>query len=588
MNLLLKKCSIVAVFIISLSLSIAIVSALEENFGYLVVSDDSRYAIKITENNTVYFFDTEKKTTSWSYNIGRYIGSVTISPDSKYVAVGSEGGLIWILDQKGDVVWNKTFGNAGIKSIVFSKDSQYLDASNFINQAFYISLEGNPATRPTSSSVSDVPSITPGVTPTQTPLNIDLSWIESFFRSNLNLLLGIVIGLSLAGITWIVILRQGSLEKGIFRRIRNIITLRNFTIFSILLMIAGLLPSVYLLNNYTALFHYAFEIGIICFLLAYFLYALKCWGARSQFAAVLMLAIPLIIYFLSTTKILDSTNIVIDVIIQFCWYAIISAILLFVSEKLKTEIYHNILKNTNYSRRYFHPDGNYILFGIVILSIIIVMGGTAGIWTSNVNSIMHPFSTNISNTQSTTTTLSTTYQFQQIVAPTIPVFVPSNQFTTMEESKKSIDYVNKIRSSNGINSIRFDSRVYNIAMARVNDMDKYGYMDHTNPQTGTCADSIKTQHGLSISEYVAENAFGFDTGGHYSNGLENEAVDSWMTSRGHRYNLLYPHSAGAVACSNGGHCVFLGLNSNRFGEGCHTGTEGMAFWNSIGRQPGEI
>ena len=152
--------------------------------------------------------------------------------------------------------------------------------------------------------------------------------------------------------------------------------------------------------------------------------------------------------------------------------------------------------------------------------------------------------------------------------------------TNQEDSEKMIDYVNSIRASNGVYPIRFDSRVYNLAMARVIDMDNYGYMDHTNLQTGTCADSIKTQYGLSNSEYVAENAFGFDTGGHYSVGLEKEAVDSWMTSRGHRYNLLYPHSAGAVACSNGGHCVFLGLNNNRFGQGCYSGADGLAYWKS--------
>ena len=145
----------------------------------------------------------------------------------------------------------------------------------------------------------------------------------------------------------------------------------------------------------------------------------------------------------------------------------------------------------------------------------------------------------------------------------------SNRSTTSEDSKKYIDYINSIRASNGVQPIRFDSRVYNIAMARVNDMDKYGYMGHTNHQTGTCADNIKTLFGLSNSEYVAENAYGFSTGGSYSTGMEKEAVDVWMTSPLHRNNLLYRHSAGAIACSKGGHCVFLGLNNNRYGQGCY-------------------
>jgi hypothetical protein len=53
-------------------------------------------------------------------------------------------------------------------------------------------------------------------------------------------------------------------------------------------------------------------------------------------------------------------------------------------------------------------------------------------------------------------------------------------------------------------------------------MDKYGYLDHTNPQTGTCAFSLKSEYGLTSNEYVAENAFGFSssTGNNYYSGIE--------------------------------------------------------------------
>lgn len=330
-------------------------------------------------------------------------------------------------------------------------------------------------------------------------------------------------------------------------------------------------------------------VGIAGFLMAYFLYAEKCWLSRSQISAVLMLTIPLVIYYLSTTKITDSSmDALMGVILQFCWYAIISAILLFVGEIIKKGIDRYILKNKSSSRWYFLPDSNYIFFGIVSLSIIFIIGGTPGIWTSNTNYLMHSVSANVPNISSITSSPYPTNSPNQLVTPSIPIFVSLNQFTSLEDSKKSIDYINSKRVEIGVSAIQFDSRVYNLGMARVNDMDEYGYMDHTNPQTGSCADSIKTQYGLSSSEYVAENAFGFDSSGHYSVGLENEAVDSWITSRGHRYNLLYPHFAGAVTCSNRGHCVFLGLNNDRFGEGCHTGAQGMAYWNRVGKQPLEI
>ena len=189
------------------------------------------------------------------------------------------------------------------------------------------------------------------------------------------------------------------------------------------------------------------------------------------------------------------------------------------------------------------------------------------------------------NAQSSSKIIQTTNaQVTQARRTEIPFF---QSFTSIDESKKDLDYINSLRKANGVSSLQFDSRVYNIAIARVNDMDTFGYMDHTNPKTGSCADSIKLQYGFSPYEYVAENALGFSSGGHYSNGIEKQAIDSWMTSRGHRYNLLYPHSAGSVACSSGGHCVFLGLNKDRFGEGCSTGAQGLAYWDRIGKQPFE-
>ncbi|MDH7593145.1 MAG: CAP domain-containing protein [Methanomicrobiales archaeon] len=154
-------------------------------------------------------------------------------------------------------------------------------------------------------------------------------------------------------------------------------------------------------------------------------------------------------------------------------------------------------------------------------------------------------------------------------------------YTSEEKAKEVLTYVNQLRAQNGLSSIRYDSRVYHLAIARVNDMDQYGYMDHVNPVTGTCPDSIKTKYGFSSGEYLAENAYGFPSGGSYSSGMEKEAVDSWMTSKGHRANLLWPqHTAGVVACSKGGHCVFEGLNTDLFGSGCHTAAEGIAYWNT--------
>ncbi len=159
-----------------------------------------------------------------------------------------------------------------------------------------------------------------------------------------------------------------------------------------------------------------------------------------------------------------------------------------------------------------------------------------------------------------------------------------NSETSETEAIEAMEYVNKKRSENGKRVIAFDKRVFNLALARAKDMEEYSYLDHTNPQTGECPDSMKGKYGIMHHEFVAENVYGA-SGAAVS---PKEAVDSWMTSRGHRYNLLYDdHTAGAVACY-GGYCSFLGLNQDNFGSGCHTGAEGMKFWDSALTQPGEV
>ena len=169
--------------------------------------------------------------------------------------------------------------------------------------------------------------------------------------------------------------------------------------------------------------------------------------------------------------------------------------------------------------------------------------------------------------------------------------------TSVDQSKESLTYINDIRKQYGKAPLSFDNRLYNLAKARGSDLDAYNYFDHTNPVTGTCAWSIKSEYGLKSNENAAENVYGSKISTNngpvqnkaYQSGIEKDAVDSWLTSRGHRYNLLYSnHVSGAIYCSPNSNCVFLGLNYDNFGEGCHTGTEGFAFWNGIGIQSGEV
>lgn len=173
--------------------------------------------------------------------------------------------------------------------------------------------------------------------------------------------------------------------------------------------------------------------------------------------------------------------------------------------------------------------------------------------------------------------------FEEFV--TEPIKLPDIEFpdlnfkptpTSVEESMKNIEYINQIRQEKGRQPISFDKRAYDLALARVQDIIEYDYFDHTNPITGSCPDSMKNLYGFASRELPAENL----ASGIYS---ANSAVDLWMTSQGHRYNLLYnDHKSGATVCLSGT-CAFLGVNTQGLGKGCYTGQEGKAWQESLGK-----
>lgn len=161
--------------------------------------------------------------------------------------------------------------------------------------------------------------------------------------------------------------------------------------------------------------------------------------------------------------------------------------------------------------------------------------------------------------------------------------ITSPQQTRISDSQKAVDYINQLRTGNGEKPITFDQRVFNVALARAKDNYDYGYFDHTNPKTGTCAYTIKSQFGLTSNEDVAENLYMEEYGNTptLTNPQLNAVVDSWMSDFGHKHNLLFPdHVSGAVACY-GGICAFEGLNYQGFGHGCYTASQGEAQYGKL-------
>lgn len=129
--------------------------------------------------------------------------------------------------------------------------------------------------------------------------------------------------------------------------------------------------------------------------------------------------------------------------------------------------------------------------------------------------------------------------------------------TSEYDSRQAVMYLNQFRSNDGKNAIVFDERAYQLALARAGDMSQYSYLNYSNPTTGASADSLKTHFGLAGNETVTESAYGQWNG--YSYGIEQRAIDSWISDEGNCRRLMLNYSSGAVACS-GGYCSFIGIN----------------------------
>ena len=131
-----------------------------------------------------------------------------------------------------------------------------------------------------------------------------------------------------------------------------------------------------------------------------------------------------------------------------------------------------------------------------------------------------------------------------------------------------------------------------LAVDRSKDMYERNYFDHVTPE-GTCAESMKLDYGFSNDEIIPENVGGMS---YYSKGVVagdcDEALEGWLDSRGHRYNLFYDlHESGAIGCYNE-ICVFFGVHNNFYGLGgggmCYSASEGQAYWDGASSQPGEV
>ncbi|MDO9324065.1 MAG: CAP domain-containing protein [Methanoregula sp.] len=357
-----------------------------------------------------------------------------------------------------------------------------------------------------------------------------------------------------------------------WKEIRKLLTLKNFTIVSIVFMLIGLLPQINSQNNFISSLQGFFEIGIICFILAYFLYAVKCWGENDQGYAFFMVMIPLLVNFLATSKITEpTTNILFYLFIQFCFYGILAVILLYISDKVKMGIERYLFRRTRRSHWYFIPKSSYVLFGIVFVSLLVLNFGSISLLSDNSNMISQSlqkinspaYATSASNVVPTPAAS----QNSQIV-PTLQPDIINRIESTVSNSAPVIDIptlenkihegINQQRKNNGLSSLSYDSALASIARKHSADMALNNYFEHVNLQgldptdrgnkAGySCNKNYGSYYTTGIAENIMQNNL-YDsvttTNGiprydwNSQEEIAQSTVEGWMNSPGHRKNIL--------------------------------------------------
>ena len=96
------------------------------------------------------------------------------------------------------------------------------------------------------------------------------------------------------------------------------------------------------------------------------------------------------------------------------------------------------------------------------------------------------------------------------------------------DEKEVFDLINAKRVANGLSVLKIDDELQNVARIKAQDMVNRNYFSHTSPTYGSPFDMMKS---FGISYKTA----GENIAGNSSNSL---AVNAWMTSEGHRANIL--------------------------------------------------
>ncbi|MGD0534370.1 MAG: transglutaminase-like domain-containing protein [Methanoregula sp.] len=118
-----------------------------------------------------------------------------------------------------------------------------------------------------------------------------------------------------------------------------------------------------------------------------------------------------------------SDNVIVYILINFCIYAILSAILLLICNKILKIVDSHIQKNKYQSYRYFSPKFSYAFLGIVVVSVVLISFGNPVIFSQNSSLVLQSASGYLTGSPNTTSITSV----QNIIGTPYPTIAVPGQ-----------------------------------------------------------------------------------------------------------------------------------------------------------------
>lgn len=115
--------------------------------------------------------------------------------------------------------------------------------------------------------------------------------------------------------------------------------------------------------------------------------------------------------------------------------------------------------------------------------------------------------------------------------------------TNIDFAQQVVNLVNQERAKEGLQPLKNDEALANVAMIKAKDMYNNNYFDHNSPTLGSPFDLMKSE-GIEYRTAGENIAKGQQT--------PQDVMDAWMNSEGHRQNIMNPnYTSIGVAYYNG-------------------------------------